>query len=277
MALLRFRFELKTGTTGVQLRKLAHLAEDFQRFLQMVGEDLGTQGLTREWQAVNFYNSSVGFDIEHIGEIDERQAHIYSRTVNQVSAYDPRRTNGHIPSGVRKDTLLQYATFGQNMDTTDALNLGFFLNRDREPQEWHVVSKSTAVAVAETLNQIVEYRGMIQGIVHSLYKESQPPHFDVRELSKQELVKCFYRLENYTQVIELLRNRRAVVLVSGTIKARRIDRKIEDIRVEKMRSVEPLSPEEFDRLHGSVPNITGGVSTSDFIERVRYNERDGGE
>jgi hypothetical protein len=44
---------LKTGTTGVQFRKLANLAEDFQRFLLMVGEDLSTQGLSKEsWYPV---------------------------------------------------------------------------------------------------------------------------------------------------------------------------------------------------------------------------------
>jgi hypothetical protein len=73
------------GTTGVQFRKLANLAEDFQRFLLMVGEDLSTQGLTKDWQAVDFYNSSAGFDVEHVGKIDERQANVYSRTVRQIA------------------------------------------------------------------------------------------------------------------------------------------------------------------------------------------------
>jgi hypothetical protein len=73
------------GTTGVQCRKLANLAEDFQRFLLMVGEDLSTQGLTKHWQAVDFYNSSVGFDVEQVGEIDERQANVCSRTVRHIA------------------------------------------------------------------------------------------------------------------------------------------------------------------------------------------------
>jgi hypothetical protein len=63
-----------------------------------------------------------------------------------------------------KDTILQYATFGQNMDPTDTLNLGFFPSGDRQPQEWRTVSKSEAVAIAEKLEQIVQYRGMVQGV-----------------------------------------------------------------------------------------------------------------
>lgn len=269
MARLRFRFELKTGTTGVTLRKLANLAADFQSFLQMLGEDLGTEGLTKEWQAVEFYNSSVGFDVEHVGEIDERQAHVYSRTLNLVTSYDPKRSNEQAPLGIRKETLFQYATFGQNLDPTDSLNLGFFPNGNQEPAEWRSLSKSTAVAVAETLNQIVEYRGMLQGIVHSLYKESQPTHFTIRELSKRGIVRCIYRPEQYRLVVELLRDKDAVVLVSGTIKARRLDRGIDEVRVERMRAVEPLAPEEFRRLLGAAPKLTGNLSTDEFLDQIR--------
>jgi hypothetical protein len=50
------------------------------------------------------------------------------------------------------------------MDPTDTLNLGFFPNGDRQPQEWRTVSKSEAVAIAEKLEQIVQYRGMVQGV-----------------------------------------------------------------------------------------------------------------
>ena len=113
--------------------------------------------------------------------------------------------------------------------------------------------------------------------MHSLYKESEPPYFDVRELSSQQIVKCIYRPENYLQVVELLKSKDAVVLISGTIKARRIDRKIEEIRVEKMRSTEPLSDDEFSRLRGSAPDLTGDMSTEEFIESSRLPDRNGDE
>jgi hypothetical protein len=46
-----------------------------------------------------------------------------------------------------------------------------------------------------------------------------------------------------------------VVLVSGLIKARRLDRKAEEARVEKMRRTDPLSEQEFLRLTGGAPNL----------------------
>jgi hypothetical protein len=277
MARLRFRFVLKTGTAGVPLRKLANVVGEFQAFLQMIGEDLGTEGLTRDWRATGFYEGSFGCDVEHVGELDERQAHIYSRTVSQVTSYEPQAEDAQAPVGIRKETLLRYAAVGDNMDPTDEFTVGFYSNGDQEPEAWSTLSKSKAVRVTETLNQIVEYHGMIQGIVHSLYKESQPPYFTVRDLSKRGIVNCIYHPEHYTQVVNLLRDKDAVILVSGIIRARRIDRRIDEIRVERMRATTPLSPEEFQRLHGAAPDLTGNLSTEDFIDRIRRTDDNGDE
>jgi hypothetical protein len=277
MARLRYRFELKSDAKGIQLQKLAIVADEFQRFLRMIAEDVGYESLKSGWQAVDFYNGSVGFDVEYTGQTDEDQVRIYTRAVRRVTAYDPRGPNAQALTGVRKDTVLQYAKVGGHIDPIETINLGFFTDGDSEPDEWQSLSKSTAIAMTETLDKIVEYRGMVQGIVHSLYKENHPPYFDVRELSKQDLVKCFYSPEKYRQVVELLRNKDSVVLVSGTIKARRIDRKIEEVRVERLRAVDPLSPEELRRLQGAAPNLTGDLSTEEFVDQIRRTHENGDE
>ena len=117
---------------------------------------------------------------------------------------------------------------------------------------------------------------MIQGIIHSLYKESSPPYFDARQLSTQDIVKCLYKQEDYRLVVNLLQRRDAVVIVSGLVEPRmRLDRKITEIRIERMRSTEPLSDAEFAKLQGAAPELTGRLSTDDFIERQR--RRDNGD
>jgi hypothetical protein len=276
MARLRFRLEVKRDAKGILLHKLANLADETLRFLGMVAEDIEAEPFKRDWLAVEFYNSSVGFDLEFEGEADEDQARLYSRAVRQIASYEPKRTTPE-RLGLRKETILQYARIGEQLEPTESINLGFYENGEHQPLEWRSHSKRHAVAVTEALEQIVEYHGMIQGIVHSLYKESEPPYFDVRELSGQQIVKCVYRPDNYRQVVDLLRNKDAVVLISGTVKARRIDRRIQEIRVEKMRATEPLSDDEFNRLRGSAPNLTGDISTAEFIERSRRTERNGGD
>ncbi len=277
MARLRFRFEVKRDAKGILLHRLANIAEETQRFLRMVAEDIEADALKRNWVAVEFYNGSVGFDLEYVGEADDDQARIYARTIHQVATtYEPKR-KPHWPVGLRKETILQYARIGEQIEPTESINLGFYENGKPQPVEWRSLSKSQAVAMTEVLQQIVEYRGMIQGIVHSLYKEAEPSYFDVRELSSQQIVKCIYRPENYRQVFDLLRSKDAVVLISGTIRARRLDRKIEEIRVDKMRSTEPLSDDGFSRLQGSAPDLTGDMSTEQFIERSRRPDRNGDE
>jgi hypothetical protein len=92
---------------------------------------------------------------------------------------------------------------------------------------------------------------MIQGIVHSLYKESEPPYFDVRQLSTQQIVKCAYPADKDRQVVELPTKKEAVVLVSGLIKARRLDGKAEEVRLERCGALIPLSEQEFLRLRAA--------------------------
>jgi hypothetical protein len=48
-------------------------------------------------------------------------------------------------------------------------------------------------------------------VIHALHKESDDPHITIREQVSRNLVKCYFSKEHYDEIVDLLRDRDAVV------------------------------------------------------------------
>lgn len=118
-----------------------------------------------------------------------------------------------------------------------------------------------AAALTASLKTQVDYHGAVLGLIHSLYKEAERPHFDLRDANRGGLVKCFYPRELYPEVIAALNDRERYVHVSGMVRANRIDKAIESIAVERIEPAEQLSDTDFAAFIGSAPTITGKMGT----------------
>jgi hypothetical protein len=245
---------------------LAEIGSQTQRFLRMIAEDVAISTLQTGWLATDFANGSVDFNIESTGDADEQQIRHYAGAVRRVTAFRP---SGPLPAGLRTDTVLQFARLAELIEPGDSARLGLFDNGTSSPAVWRVLSKSDGVAIREHIENRVEYWGMIQGIIHSLFKEAEPPYFYVREISSDSLVRCTFPADRYSQFIPLLQNRRTVVFVSGYVTARRADRKIERVRIERMEPAPQLSDAEFEKFFGSAPNFTADLSTEEFLDEIR--------
>ena len=73
----------------------------------------------------------------------------------------------------------------------------------------------------------------------------------------------------YQDIVRLLKDKDAVVCVSGMIKANMADRRIEEIHAEKFGASEPFTDEDLEKFFGCAPNITGNQSTQQFIRKIR--------
>jgi hypothetical protein len=266
MAQFRMRIHLEQGQKGIRLASLASLAGETQKFLRMVGEDVGVEGLQSDWIATDFKNGSLSFNVESMGTADEDQVVRFRHAVSNISSYEPQRQRQ--PAGIRSETIVQFAKIPTVVDAGESLRLGMYSNGTPTP-EWVPLTKQHAVGVIEYFEDRTEYQGMVHGIVHSLYKEAEPPYFDVRDISTGQLVKCLFSPELYRQVVAMLTQKDAVVMVAGTIRARRSDRRIDEITVEKMEAAPSLSAEQFEQFFGCAPNLTGGKSTTRYIGRLR--------
>ena len=136
--------------------------------------------------------------------------------------------------------------------------------------EWKSITKLTTLNVDAAYNVEYKYDGALQGKLGTWYKDSN--YFNLRELSSKELVKCFYRSEMYDQIYRLFEDKDAVVNIAGTITADRATSRITEIRATWAKSYAPLSDKEFERFFGLDPDLTGDLSTNEFIDKIRNGD-----
>ena len=55
--------------------------------------------------------------------------------------------------------------------------------------------------LAGTIERFIEYRGTVLGIIHALYKEAGRPHFQLRDITRDTLIKCYFEQNLYDAVV----------------------------------------------------------------------------
>lgn len=271
MAVIRIRFELQRPSAGIEMSKLAELSKETRILLRMLASDLGCDTPEGTWVARDFYNQGVGFDAEYqLADVDQAQAAQYVHAVDLLATVNSA-SKWAVP-GVRPETIVQSARVATIADDGEMVRIG--LHNHGRVVAWRPLEKSRAAKIIEYYEEWVEYRGMLQGVIHTLYKEANPPSFTLRDLASTELVKCIYPPDDYERVYRSLADKQAVVLVSGWIRARRLSRKISEVRVERLEPTKPLNEAALRKLFGSAPGWTADLTSDEFIDAIRrdYDE-----
>lgn len=274
MAQIRIRIELQRATAGIELAKLQDLAKEANKFLRMVAEDVRVDSDEGTWTAKNFYNQGIGFDCEYeLIDVDGAQAAEYRHAVERIATVEA--ADNFAVRGVRPATLVQSAKMASIAGEGETIRVGIVGREEHEPVAWKPIPRNRAVQIIEYFQQWVEYRGMLQGLIHSLYKEANPPYFDLRDFASRELVKCFYQPVDYDAVYRALERKDGVVLVSGWFRTRRVDRMIDHVNVERIQPTKPLNEEQLKKFFGSAPGWTGDLTSDQFIDAIRQQGDDG--
>lgn len=267
MAQIRLRIELNKGRTGAPLDKLGDIARQMERFLRSLASDLRLEIRPNEWLAVNFKNGSVSWDASYQTEVSESEVRRFNECVEFITDYDPETegTNGLI-SDV---TLLEYGRLGERIDPDEVIGVGIYPLNGRARPRWRRVEYRKASRVRRAVETPIYSYGSVQGEMHSLIKGIANPYFQVREFGTNQLVRCYYEPDLYADVHRALEHRNAVVHATGQMRLDRVKRSIEDMQVERLDRIEPLTDDEFLSLFGAAPDITGDLSTKGFIAHVR--------
>ena len=131
------------------------------------------------------------------------------------------------------------------------------------------MTKDKAAAIASDVQAVIEAYGSIQGIIHSIFFGSTPPHINVRELSSGSLIRCTYRSSKYARVATALTRRNAIVHVHGLTRTNMIDGRCESLRLEDIELADVMTDDEFESFAGGAPDILGNATLDEFIEAVR--------
>jgi hypothetical protein len=255
------RIELNKGRVGIPLKKLSDVVMETERFLRMLAEDSGVDPKDGQWLGLDFTNGSVNFNAEYVGKVRQKEVRAFN------SGFDDVR-RGKPVNKVRVETRYQYARIAEKLDADEAIGFGTYEKDDDLPTSFRL-SKLDLPIILTDLQVPVQSIGSIQGTIHSVYLGSQPPHFFLRELASDTLVKCIYAHEKYAEVAKALQSETSVVHVNGEITIDTKQRIFEQIKVAQITLAEPLSGGEFEEFFGCAPNLTGNLSTQEFIDKVR--------
>jgi hypothetical protein len=262
MAELQVPVILNKGRKGIPFDKLARISYEFQQFLTLLGEDLQIPK-GAGWVATGFYDGSFGCTAEKIEPVDEFKAKAFKEAFRNVAK---RKTDAR----VRPSTIRQYARIAEPMEIGELVQFGLPKSESDEDEEWCDLNKQSALQIAAEVQSTVRSHGGIQGIIHSVFLGTSPPHFQLRELSTGELVKCVYSArKQYEELATALKLPKGVVHVFGIIKTDLVNRQIEELRVDKIEPADLFSEDDFERFAGCAPVILGDQGLQDFIDYVR--------
>lgn len=268
MARIRFKIELNPGGDGVRLDKLAKITGELEKFLRQLAQDSGIEIKPEEWIARDFYDGSVGATIEYVGEnVPPPVAHDFNVGLTFFTSFRPERA-----AQLRQysaDTLKRFIDLGDVLDAGEVVKLGL-MEGDRLTPDWQEISKRATLDVDDAVRDEIAYEGSLQGKLGTWYKESN--YFNLKDLSLNAIVKCFYHAAKYDEVYSLYQDRDAIVHISGLIRAERASGRPKEIRLTDIKHYPRLSDHEFSRLFGIAPNMTGGTSTTEYLDRLRQED-----
>ncbi len=267
MTRIRLKIELNPGGVGVRLDKLAKISTEVEKFVRLLASDSGATPQPGELLARDFYEGSFGSVIEYVHNVDPSAAMKFNQGLRFFADFDADHINGeYSPATVR-----QFIEMGTVIDNDEVVKLGIIdPDGTDEKAEWKSITKITTLNVDAVFHQEYNYDGALQGRLGTWYKDSN--YFYLRELSSNELVKCFYGVGLYDQIYRLYEDKDAVINLSGAITADRATSRVTEVRVHWAKSYPKLSDAEFQKLFGLAPNLTGDLSTSEFIDKMRNGD-----
>jgi hypothetical protein len=243
MSQLRLRITLNKGKRGISLDKLEKVVEELRKFLVSLGDDME---LTEPaaWVGVDFQNSSLEFTSQYQQEVGPVKLERFNSAIVMLA-------RSEFPPYLHPSTAEHFFDVANFLDADETADIAVF-DEDEEPVPLEI-SRRTAT-LARFIN-VLPYRetiGAVQGKIHSLYKESKPhPHFMLRELSTDNLIKCLYEESEYPAIVKALEVKDQVLHVRGRIMTDTRGRSIYHLRVEHILLAEPYGIEDVEKFLGS--------------------------
>lgn len=270
MARIRIRVKLGSGASGVSLDELGGVAMDARAFLRSLSTDVGLAE-PEKWIATAPRRGSFAFDIEYVDDATKRAAISVNSRMKKLGRYVPSRQQA--PKDVSRETVVRYAKLADKLGTDSVVELGVY-EKDAvsQPTAWSRLSRTRAGEILDAMEEAVAFYGSLQGTMHSVNVGASPAFFQLRERAGGKLVRCTFKRELHARVIDGLRRPGLVVLVSGHANASREYREITSFEAERIDTVDEITEEQFDSFVGSMPGLTGDLSTEEFIDRIRRDD-----
>ena len=163
----------------------------------------------------------------------------------------------------------QFARIASELDPDEQVQLGLYAPQGDEVEEWFTLDARTLRELEDAAAGRMRIFGEVQGIVHSFVKEGKRPYLSIRELSTGDLVKCYFKPEQYQAAVEVLADPEAVVFVEGETTQDAVTGDVTAVEVADFRLAPEFSREQFAAWIGSMPDYTGSRTTEEHLALIR--------
>ncbi|MBS1810224.1 MAG: hypothetical protein JST84_18830 [Acidobacteria bacterium] len=256
MSQLKLKIVLNKGREGIQLGKLAKLADEIQKFLELFSNDLRL--VEGEWIADDFHNGSVAFAPTYIGKADESLILTGQKALDHIT--NPKTVADSLRFGLTQNTFLQYAKIALPLTEDDFVTIGVYNGKPRP--KIRRLSKQRALEIERQIVQTVRQYGGFQGKITALFKSSNLI-WVVDSLTGQK-ISCHFTPDRYGHIVQLLQARDAIVNVEGWLKI--INGQVEYLDIQTIRESPELRPDDLDKFFGCDPSFTGNLSTEEYLD-----------
>lgn len=262
MKKVKLKVRINKGTRGVPLKKMASITDEIGKFLDLFCKDLSINIPADGWLATDFKDGSCLYTVESLKEIEVEKERDFNRIFTDLAKH--RKLNGR----VSKPTYYQYSRIVESITPDESVEFGL-LDGEREPGDWFELTKEQSEEIESIVQNIIEEKGAIQGLFHAWFLKSDTPHFTIRELSTENLINCYYDSKDYDLIHSLTEKPDGVVHVSGLITWDTLTKKITKLKAEKFEVALEFTDQDFEDFFGCAPNITGKVSTVEYLKSIR--------
>jgi hypothetical protein len=265
---LKVRIVLNKGRHGVPLDKLPKILAEIREFLHDLSTDLGIED-DSGWQGVDFRNGSLDFAAVKNSLVDDAKYLTFQQSARNVILNQP-------DDRISRRTRSQYAKIATPIDADEVVDIGLPQEQagvvqpgEEEQFQWYELTKQAAEQIQALAQAKVKALASIQGIIHSVFIENADPHFQLRELSSQSLIKCTYAENKYNELAEALKQRMAVVHVYGLSTTDMLARKIEQMDVYRIDVSPSLAKDFLDRFSGCAAGLIDDGEMQAHIDQSR--------
>jgi len=239
---LKLHIELNKGKRGIALDKLEKVVQEMRRFLESMADDIELVE-PESWVSLDFTNGSLGFATEHPHDVAASKLSRFNDAIIALA-------RSEFPNSIQRSTANKFFDLAATLERSETVEISVF-------DERHVsIPMQISYETYEVARRIKvlpwrESIGSIQGKIHSLYKESKDPHFTLRELSTENLIRCNYGPDVYPDVIRALSVNDQVIHVRGTIITDTRGHSVHHVNVSEIRLAKPYGYEDVKRFLGA--------------------------
>ena len=244
---------------------LAKHAEGALAYLKSLSADLGLPPEQSLWVAKEFRNGSLIYTAENLYNVEPELVEKANAATSAISSCKGKRER--VPAFVSEQTIGNFAAMRAPFARDDVVRVGP-VGIDNKAK-WASVSYLAFDAIARMIEGKVSYVGSVIGSTYEWNKGARDPYIVVRDLATNDLVKCTYKKDDYAKVRALFDRETDTVIVYGVVIYDRILDKTEITHATDFESIQPLADTEISALFGSLPKLTGSMSSAEYVRQFR--------